>query len=419
MTDLDKIFKAYDIRGVYPDELNEEIGYKIGRATAKFLKAKEIIIGRDNRNSSDNLFKVLSEGIRDQGVNVIDIGLSTTPMLYFAAAKWGIKGGVMITASHNPLEYNGFKVVQKDAMPVSENSGLKKIKKLVEKNKFKTKNRGEIKKRVILKEYIENILRFNDLGSIRPFKISVDTNGGTAKLVISELFKKLPIQEVSERADLGISFDGDGDRIVFIDEKGKKIAPDLITVLLIHYFFRNKKKILYTVIASQMVKQEIEKTGNTLICSEVGHTFIKEKMKNKKIDFGAESSGHYYLKDNYFNESPFLILLKVLKIISKENKSLSELVKPFQKYYLERINTKVENVGPAAAGHIMKKMEKKYKKIGKISRLDGLTIEFPDWWFNFRPSHTEPVIRLTLEANTKELLEEKKKELSKLILSSA
>jgi len=418
MTDLDKIFKAYDIRGVYPNELNEEIGYKIGRATAKFLKAKEIIIGRDNRNSSDNLFKVLSEGIRDQGVNVIDIGLSTTPMLYFAAAKWGIKGGVMITASHNPLEYNGFKIVQKDAMPVSENSGLKKIKKLVEENKFKTKNRGEIKKRVILKEYIENILRFNDLGSIRPFKISVDTNGGTAKLVISELFKKLPIQEVSERADLGISFDGDGDRIVFIDEKEKKIAPDLITVLLIHYFFRNKKKILYTVIASQIVKQEIEKNDNTLICSEVGHTFIKEKMKNKKIDFGAESSGHYYLKDNYFNESPFLILLKVLKIISKENKSLSELVKPFQKYYLERINTKVENVGHSTS-HIMKEIEKKYKKIGKISRLDGLTIEFPDWWFNFRPSHTEPVIRLTLEAKTKELLEEKKKELSKLILSSA
>ncbi len=174
--------------------------------------------------------------------------------------------------------------------------------------KFKNRNRGEIKTRTVLKDYIENILRFNDLGSIRPFKISVDTNGGTAKLVISELFKKLPIQEVSERADLGIVFDGDGDRIVFIDEKGKKIAPDLITVLLIHYFFRNKKKILYTVIASQTVKQEIEKTNNTLICSEVGHTFIKEKMKNKKIDFGAESSGHYYLKDNYFNESPFLIL---------------------------------------------------------------------------------------------------------------
>lgn len=414
MSNLDKIFKAYDIRGVYPDELNEEVGYKIGRATAKFLKAKEVVVGRDNRNSSDNLFKVISEGIRDQGINVIDIGLTTTPMFYFAVAKWGIKGGIMITASHNPPEYNGFKVVQKDAMPVSENSGLKKIKKLVEKNKFKTKNRGEIKKRVILKEYIENVLRFNDLGSIRPFKISVDTNGGTAKLVISELFKKLPIQEVSERADLGISFDGDGDRIVFIDEKGKKIAPDLITVLLIHYFFKNKKKILYTVIASQIVKQEIKKTGNTLICSEVGHTFIKEKMKNKKIDFGAESSGHYYLKDNYFNESPFLILLKVLEILSKENKPLSELVKPFQKYYLERINTRIENVEHSTS-HIMKEIEKKYKKIGKISRLDGLTIEFPDWWFNLRPSHTEPVIRLTIEAKTQELLEQKKKELANLI----
>jgi len=414
MSNLDKIFKAYDIRGVYPKEINEEVGYKIGRATAKFLKAKEIIVGRDNRNSSNNLFKVLSEGIRDQGVNVIDIGLSTTPMLYFAAAKWGIKGGVMITASHNPPEYNGFKVVQKDAMPVSENSGLKKIKKLVEENKFKTKNRGEIKKRVILKEYIENILRFNDLGKIRPFKISVDTNGGTAKLVISELFKKLPIQEVSERADLEISFDGDGDRIVFIDEKGKKIAPDLTTVLLIHYFFRNKKKILYTVIASQIVKQEIEKANNTPICSEVGHTFIKEKMKNKKIDFGAESSGHYYLKDNFFNESPFIVLLKVLEILSKENRPLSELIKPFQRYYLERINFPVKNVGYSTS-HIMKEIEKKYKKIGKISRLDGLTIEFPDYWFNLRASNTEPLLRLTVEANTKELLEQKKKELRQLV----
>ncbi len=418
MNNLDKIFKAYDIRGVYPDELNEETGYKIGRAVAKFLKAKEIVIGRDNRPSSDNLFKVLSEGVRDQGVNVIDIGLTTTPMFYFAVAKWGIKGGAMITASHNPPEYNGFKVVQKDAMPVSENSGLKKIKKLVEKNKFKTKNRGEIKKRAILKEYIENILRFNDLGSIRPFKISVDTNGGTTKLVISELFKKLPVQEVSEKPDFGMVFDGDGDRILFIDEKKQKINPDLITAFLINYFFKNKSKILYTNIASKVVKEEIEKANNAPICSKVGHAFVKERMHKERAIFAAGSSGHYYFKDNYSIESPFIVLMRILKILSKENKPFSELIKPFQRYYLERINFPVKNVGYSTS-HIMKEIEKKYKKIGKISRLDGLTIEFPDYWFNLRASNTEPLLRLTVEANTKELLEQKKKELSKLILSSA
>ncbi len=455
MSNLDKIFQAYDIRGIYPEEINEEVAYKIGRAVAKFLKTKEIIIGRDSRISSDNLFKVLSEGVRDEGVGVIDIGLTTTPMLYFSIVKWGIKGGVMITASHNPPQYNGFKIVRDEAMPVGEDSGLKKIKKLVERNKFNDKNRGGLKNKGILNEYVKNILRFTTPEVIRPLKIIADTANGTAGIIIPKLFrqsflqspksnlfdKRIPanlihifapldgsfpghnpdptnpentkaLQEkvLSEGADLGVAFDGDGDRILFIDEKGRRINPNFIFTLLINNFFQNKGKILYDVIASRIVKEEIEKTGNIPVCSKVGHTFVKEKMKKDNIVFGAESSGHYYLKDNYFIESPFIVLLKVLEILSQSHQSLSELIRPFQKYYLERINLRIKNTEFQRI-NIVKQIKKKYKKTVKISRFDGLTFEFPDWWFNLRSSHTEPVLRLTIEAKTKKLLKEKKQEI--------
>lgn len=460
MTNLDKIFRAYDIRGIYPGEINEEVAYKIGRAVAKFLKTKEIIVGRDNRTSSENLFKVLAEGVRDQGVDVIDIGLTTTPMFYFSAVNWNIKGGVMITASHNPPQYNGFKIIRDKAMPVGEDSGLKKIKKLIEKNRFSNKSRGGLIEKEPLGDYIKNILRFINPKGIKPLKIIIDTANGTAGLVVPELFKQSSLRSqkphlsdkrifinlthifanldgsfpyhnpdptkpentkvlqekvLSEKADLGAAFDGDGDRILFVDEKGNRINPNFIFALLINNFFQNKGKILYDVIASRVVKEEIEKTGNIPVCSKVGHTFVKEKMKKDNIVFGAESSGHYYLKDNYFIESPFIILLKVLEILSKSRKPFSELIKPLQRYYLERINFKIKDTklqGP----NIVKQIKKRYKKTAKISCVDGLTVEFSDWWFNLRPSHTEPVLRFTIEAKTKELLEEKKKEVLSFIL---
>lgn len=454
MSDLDKIFKAYDIRGRYPDEINEEIGYKIGWATAKFLNSeaqdksfklrkmglKNLVVGRDNRLSSEKLFKVICEGIRDQGIDVIDIGLATTPMFYFAIAKWGIKGGIMITASHNPPEYNGFKIVRDKAMPVGENSGLKNIKKIVNAIKDQSKaERGNIEERKILKEYINHIIDSVHPENIKPLKIVVDTANGVAGIVVPDLFKEIPVGLVHifaesngsfpnhnpnpmnsenietlqqgilvEKADLGVGFDGDGDRILFIDEKGERIDPNLIFALLIANFFPNKGEILYDVISSRIVKDEIQQTGNIPVCSKVGHTFFKEKMRQEKIIFGAESSGHYYLKENYFIESPFIILLKVLEIISRTNMPLSELIKPFKKYYLERINLQVQD-----SSKIIKKLENKYKKTAKVSYLDGLTVEYRDWWFNLRSSHTEPVIRLTIEARAKELLEQKKKELIK------
>lgn len=466
MDNLDAIFKAYDIRGVYPKEINEEIAYKIGRASARFLisktqdksfrlrsqKLEHMVVARDNRLSSEDLAKVLIEGIRDEGIDVIDIGIATTPMFYFSAIKWKADGGIMITASHNPKEYNGFKIAGREAAPIGENSGLRKIKGLIRKNKFKTESsRGRLEKREILQEYINHNLNFVHLGNIKPFKIVVDTANGTAGLVIPGLFKHVPsaklvhifseldgsfpnhapdpgpshpetirvIQErvLSEKADLGVAFDGDADRIIFINEKGKSVNPDFIAVLLIHYFYNRAGKIIYTVIASRAIQEEIKDTGNIPVCSKVGHSFVKEKMEEENAVFGFESSGHYYLKDNYFLDSPLIILLKILEILSRTKMPLSELIKPFEKYYQEQFDLKIKNVGNKVSyiSGTLRKVEKKYKKDGKISHLDGLTIEFPEWWFNFRASNTEPILRLTIEAITKELLEEKKPKLRQLV----
>jgi len=414
MTDLDKIFRAYDIRGVYPDEINEEVAYKIGRAAAKFLKTKEIVVGRDNRLSSDDLFKLLCEGIRDEGVDVIDIGRVISPMLYWAAAE-GYSGGIMITASHNPPEHNGFKIVKEKAVPIGGHSGLEKIKKMAEKEKFKDKRRGNIKKIEIAEEYVKDVLKSVNLENIKPIKVFADYSGGTAGQVVPELFKNLPADLITspwEKTDFGISFDRDGDRILFVDENKQKISTDSIAALLIHHFSRNAGKILYTVIASREIKEEIEKNDSIPICSKIGHTFIKEKMEKEKISFGFESSGHYYFGNNYVLESPLNTLLKIMEIVSKAQKPISELIKPFQKYYQEKIDFEVKD-----PWQIIKKTEKEYKKSAKIHKIDGITIEFPDWWFNLRSSNTESLLRLAIEAKSRGLLEQKKKEILKSIPS--
>lgn len=396
MTNLDKIFKAYDIRGIYPEEINEEIGYKIGCAAARFLKTSDLVVGRDSRASSEDLAKVVIEGIRDQGINVVDIGMVTTPMLYFSAVKWKIKGGVMITASHNPPEYNGFKIIRDKAMPIGEDSGLNKIKNLVKRNKFKIAGeRGDIEKRSALENYVNHSIDFAHIINIKSFKIIVDTVNSTAGLVIPELFRHLPVKIVSKNADLEVAFDGDGDRILFFDEKENRVDPDLIGALLVHYYFKNAGEILCTNVSSRNLKEEIKESNNVLVISKVGHTFMKEKMEKQDIVFGCEPSGHYYLEANNSIESPFIVLLKVLEILSKENRPLSELIKPFQNYYREEI---------------------RIKKTTR-SKVKEKTKEFSDWWYNVRASNTEPVIRFTIEARTKELLEQKKKELIKSIPS--
>lgn len=413
MGDLDKIFRADDIRGAYPKELDEETAYKIGRATAKFLKTKEIIVGRDNRPSSIKLFESLCSGITDEAVNVINIGIVTTPMFYFSVADWKMKGGIMITASHNPEEDNGFKIVKNKAISISQDLGLEKIKDLIKEHKFKDKTKGNITDKDIFEDYLKHLSKFIDFDINKPLRIYVDYGQSMAEKILLELFKNKQIElteSLLDKFDFGIVFDRDGDRVFFIDENSNQINPDIISALIVNRLFHKAGKILYPIAASMVFKEEILDNNNQILYSKIGHAFVKEVMEKNKAIFGAESSGHYYFKDGCILESPITALIKIIGIILKENKPFSHVIQPFQKYSLERINIK-----SGKFSQLKEKLENKYQKTGEISRLDGIKAEFPDWWFSLRSSNTESVMRLTIEAKTKELLKEKKQELSKLI----
>ncbi len=459
------IFRAYDIRGIYPEEINEETVYLIGRAFVRFLKRKarkkelKIVVGRDNRLSSPSLFRNLVKGVVQEGAKVIDIGLSTSPMLYFGVAYYGYDGGINITASHNPAEYNGLKIVREKAIPISEKTGLQEIKQttrtlLVELAHLRERAARtgiDVAGRVVKKDVLKDYLKFNfksvkksSLKGFRKIKIAVDTANAVSGLVVARFFKKLPCKtfhifkksdgsfpnhppnplkkenlraiqkEVKNRkANLGVAFDGDGDRIIFLDHLARVISGDLITVLLAEIILEKHpdEKILYDLRSSNVAPETIKKMCGIPIRHRIGHSFIKETMRSQDIIFGGELSGHYYPRQNYFCEAPFFVLLKILERMSEKRKTLSELIKPYKKYfYSGEINFKVADKKSA-----LKKLEQKYKK-GKISKLDGLRIDFSDWWFLARPSNTDPVLRLVVEAKTKNLMEKKKKEIAKIII---
>jgi phosphomannomutase len=443
------IFRAYDIRGIYPAEINEQVAYLVGRAFVKFLGKRNprIAVGRDNRLSSPSLFRSLKKGLLEEGAEVIDMGLSTTPMLYFSVAHFQFDGGIEITASHLPKEWNGFKLVREKAIPISEKTGIRKIKEIVERIKGKGMGKGKLFSKNILKEYLKFNFKDFQLSNFQPLKVVIDTGNAIAGILISPLkeglkikifplFEKLdghfpnhspnPLIEENlkflkkevrgKRAHFGVAFDGDGDRIIFLDEEGRIIPGDLITCLISKSILTQKphQKILYDIRSSNIVRETIKKEKGIPIISRIGHSFIKEKMRKEDIIFGGEFSGHYYLKGHYFCEAPIFVLLKILETVSKTKKSLSDLVGPFKKYFHSgEINFKVKSKKEILSG-----LEKKYKK-SKISHLDGLRVDFKNWWFLARPSQTEPLLRLVLEARTKELLEKKKKELRGLIEPSS
>jgi phosphomannomutase len=431
------IFKAYDIRGIYPDEITEEIAYKIGRAFVIYIgEGSNIVLSRDGRKSSESLFDSLKKGVIDQGGNVIDIGLSTSPMLYFATEYLNCDGGIIVTASHNPSEYNGFKMVRKHAFPLSGESGIGEIKNMVLNNKFVSpEKKGKITVKDISKKYIESFQKEN----YKNLKIVVDTANSVSGLIVPEMlrgvnlihiFQELdgnfpnhepnPLKEenlkmlqkkvTDEEADLGIAFDGDGDRVFFVDEKGKMIPSDLILALVSSLILeKESSKILYDIRCSNIVRETIEKLSGTAFLSRVGHSFIKSLMKEEEILFGGEYSGHYYLKqgESYF-ESPYFVIFKILEAL--EDKKMSELILPFKKYYHSgEINFEVKDKDSA-----IKLVEKKYTE-GKINRIDGLRVDFEDWWFLLRASNTEPVLRLNVEAQDEDILNEKVKEIKETI----
>ncbi|MDD5098261.1 MAG: phosphomannomutase/phosphoglucomutase [Candidatus Pacebacteria bacterium] len=438
-----KIFKAYDIRGIYPEELNEETAYKIGAAFAVFIKnvskkeIPQVVVGKDNRLSSPSLCKELIRGIIDMGANVIDIGLSTTPLLYFSVANYNYDAGINVTASHNPSQFNGFKLVREKAIPISENTGIREIKEIVLSGNFiKNKKIGEITKINPIQEYLKSK---DGLGGI---KVVVDTANSVSGILVSEMFKGINLvhifkeldsnfpnhepdplkkenikdlqsQVIKSNADIGIAFDGDGDRVFFVDEKGEIITSDLILSLISSIILRQNKgaKILYDIRSSNIARETIEQLGGIAIPVRVGHSFIKAKMREENAVFAAEYAGHFYLKqnDSYF-EDPYFVIFSLIEEMKESGKKLSQLIDPFKKYYHSgEINFKVED-----KDIVIEKIRQKYSQ-GNISTIDGIRIDFDDWWFSVRGSNTEPLLRFILEAKTKELMEEKIKEIEGII----
>jgi len=440
------IFKAYDIRGIYPEQLNEEIAYKIGRAFVEFLKCKNVVIGRDMRLSSDSLFEALADGITDQGADVIDIGLSTTPMLYFAVANYGFESGIMITASHNPKEYNGLKFTREKSIPISDATGIKEIEKLVEKNDFKHAEKGRIIKKDILDDYVDFVLSFVNLKNIKPLKVVMDASNGMAGMIIPKVFEKIGIniipmyfeldgsfpnhqsnplilenrqdimkKVIEEKADLGITWDGDADRCFFIDNNGKFLQGDFITGLFAESMLKKHPNamILYDLRASWFVKDMIEKNNGRSRMCRVGHSFFKQYMREEDGIFAGEVTGHYYYKyKDFYIDDGMIAALQMIEFISIKNKHFSEILKPTERYFISgEINSTVEDKEA-----VMKKLEQEFSD-GEISHMDGISVEYDDWHFNVRPSNTEPLLRLNLEAKTKEKMEEMRDKILGMISS--
>lgn len=440
---IKEIFKAYDIRGKVPTEINSEVALLVGRALADFLPEGEVAVGRDMRTDSEELASAIIEGLVLQGREVVDLGQITSDMIYFAVGKLALAGGAMITASHNPGEYNGIKLTAKGVTPIGEATGLKIIEKKVLSNEFrKPEKSGVVRKLDILGEWVSFAVSFApNLGKLN---IGLDAGNGMAGILVPELksktklsisglyiqpdgtfpnhpanpldYKNLKdlISEVkSGSLDCGLAFDGDADRAFFIDEEGEVVRASIIGALLAERFLQDKpgSTIIYNAITSKAVLETVIKYGGNPIRSRVGHSFIKQMMRENNAIFACEHSGHFYFRDFYYADSGLIAALMVLDEICKSGKSLSELIRPFSNEYFDsgEINFEVKDKQKT-----IDQIENNFKD-GKIDRLDGLTISYDDWWFNVRPSNTEPYLRLNIESNKTELLNEKIAEISNII----
>lgn len=445
------IFKAYDIRGLYPAEINEDVTYQIARAFAVFLRGKKkrqlrIVVSSDNRISSPSLRKSIIRGLREQGASVIDIRLATTPMFYFAVAHYGFDGGIQVSASHNPSQWNGLKLVGKGAEPIGEKTGLREILRITQGGRFLHRREGKIKRKNVLGDYVAfNLRGFSLVKAGQPFPtpIVIDTANAVPGIVLPQFLKDLSVPFLhlnarldgrfpshqpdplrpenliqlqaaikKNRAAFGAAFDGDGDRIIFCDEEGRAIPGDLITAMIAGIILKKHPgaKIGYDIRSSRVVKEAIRQNGGVPVVTKVGHSFIKDQMRKEHIFFAGELSGHYYVREHYFSEAPLFVLREILGEIRRTGKKFSELIAAFRLYaHSGEINFKVQE-----KERVMKRIEKFFEK-GKITRLDGVRIDFRDWWFLVRPSNTEPLLRLIVEAKHKRLLGQKKKALVALI----
>ncbi|HEX3704536.1 MAG TPA: phosphomannomutase/phosphoglucomutase [Vicinamibacterales bacterium] len=445
------IFKAYDVRGLYPDELDEETARAIGAAFVAYLKAGRIAVGRDMRLSSPALAAAFIAGATSQGADVVDYGMIATDMLYFAVARDGLDGGVQITASHNPKQYNGMKMVRKEAFPLSGEEGISDIRDMIAGNRVPppAARAGHVTTRDALTPYVAHVMSFIDPAIVRPLTVVLDAGSGMAGLVAPKLFEQLPCKttrlcfeidgrfpnheanplieenrrDITEavvrlKADVGIAWDGDADRCFFIDGSGEFVPGDFVTALLAEAFLLKHPgaTVIYDLRASHAVRDVVARYGGTALMNRVGHAFFKQRMRETNAIFGGEVTGHYYFRDNFYADNGFIPALLMLELMSKKEQSLHQLLQPLrERYFISgEINTKLPSMDAVPAKLVQ--IAARYADANQYT-LDGISIEYPDWHFNVRPSNTEPLLRLNLEATTSEQMEKKRDEVIALIRS--
>ena len=443
------IFKAYDIRGLFPSELNAEIAREIGRGFAAYLRPQVIGVSRDMRVSSPAIAAAFIDGVLTQGVDVIDYGMLGTDQLYFAVVEDGLDGGAQITASHNPGKYNGIKMVRSGALPLSGDAGIGDIRDMIAAGRLPTPaaKPGGLTKRNVLPRYVEKVLSFIDTTVIKPFNVVLDAGSGMAGLVAPRLFERLPCkvtrlcfdidgtfptheanplleenrrditeEVIRQKADIGIAWDGDADRCFFIDGSGEFISGDFVTALLAEAFLLKNPgaTVIYDLRASHAVRDTAARYGGKALMNRVGHAFIKQRMRQEDGIFAGEVTGHYYFRDFYYADNGFIPALLILELMSKKNQSLRDLLAPYrERYFISgEINTKLGSM--TEVPEKLAAIEARYKD-AEIARMDGVSVDYPDWHFNVRASNTEPLLRLNLEAATPEMMERRRDEVLQVI----
>jgi phosphomannomutase len=441
------VFKAYDVRGLYPTQLDEEGAYAIGRAVVQQFEPKRFAVGRDMRLSSPAMAAAAMRGVADGGADVLDLGMIGTEMLYFAVGELGLDGGLTVTASHNPKEYTGMKIVRRGALPVGGESGLLDVRDRAMAAAWPASGRaGAVSAYDIWPAYVDRVMSFIDVSALRPLKVVIDAANAMAGAMLPPVLDRLPNVEavrcffepdgtfpnhepnpllpenrefivhktLEEGADLGVAFDGDADRCFFVDDTGEFVPGDFVTALFAETLLEKEPgaKIIYDVRASWAVPETIERHGGVPLVNRVGHAFIKARMRKEHAAFGGEVSGHYYFRDFSQADTGVVPFLLMLELISRKGKKLSEILAPLrEKFFITgELNTPVSDVALK-----VQEIKERYAGEAKISHLDGVSVEGPDWHFNVRPSNTEPLLRLNLEARSQELMERKRDEVLSLI----
>lgn len=447
----ESIFKAYDVRGIYPTSINEEIAYRIGQGYARVINPTgKVVIGHDVRVHSEKLKKSMIKGLVDAGVDIVDIGLISTEMIYFATGNYGYAGGIQVTASHNPAEWHGAKFVRAGAEPISSDTGILDIKEFVKSGEeIIATVKGQIEEKDILEDFCRYVLTWIKPNRIKPAKICANPNFGYEGVVLNKIIKigGLPVEVVelnyrpdgtfpkgrpdpfipenrvelvesvlAEKADFGVAWDADADRVFFCTDKGEFLEPYFTNTILIEKVLKSQKnpKIVYDPRYSWALIDRAKEFGGEAVLERVGHSFIKARMRKENAVFSGESSGHTYYRDFWFADTGIIPLLQMLEITSEKNKTLHELVRPVMaKYFISG----EKNFTTEKAAFITAELEKKYSD-SQINKIDGLSCEYPDWRFNLRSSNTEPLLRLNLEAKSKHVMEEKLAELMQFIESN-